>query len=128
VVYDKTIPAPNEDHTVQAAFKDARAALALGLRRRVVISGPKLVSSNTSSRTDYLGSQLDHTQQTVTTTNTAGPATVHTGPDQGQCCTVPDGTVNHNTNTNIETFIKQLYQTTNTASQHYELLGIVAGV
>ena len=126
LVFQQTVPTSIGSPGGQGAV--AQAASALQAAGAGSIPGPALVASATSAHTDFLGNQVNHIDQTVTTTQTFGPATILIGDDQSQTFFVAAGTENFNTNTHYETFVDQRYQRTNTLSQTYQLDATVAAL
>jgi hypothetical protein len=119
IVYDQTFPLPFSDPAVQQAVLDAKAALVAAAAPQVItIVGPTLLSSTVMKT----GEQVTGAQQSVTTTTTFGPATILIGEDQSQTFFVAAGTMNINTNTHTETFVNDLFLTT----QAYGLLAVDA--
>lgn len=116
IVYDQTFVLPLSDPTVQAAVAAANAAITAALSpQSATITGPTFLNSLTA----YLGQEVDHTEQSVTTTAAFGPTSILIGDEQSQTFFVAAGTVNYNTNTHTQTFMNDLYRTTDS----YELLG-----
>jgi uncharacterized protein with beta-barrel porin domain len=96
LLYDQTFPDPFSDPAVQAGVAAARLAITTAGGPGVVIVGPTLISttSSTVSNTTSVYT-LDHIGTTVTVTTTIGPATLATG-DRTSCsaaiATLPSST------------------------------------
>ena len=132
ILADFSFDKPFADPIVQAAINTVKNNLsALAAPDPLSFTGPSLLSSMNSlfgSSTDFLGNQINHDEQTVTTTASLGPGTILIGDDQSQTFFVQAGTTNYNTNTHTESFFDQVYQTTNTfkLKEHYEIVGNTA--
>ena len=124
-VYDQTISGAPASQAVQDAQAAARTPLGRPGGDLPSITGPALVESNRtleeSSTTET--TEFNRFEETVTVTESIGPATIFIGDDQSVSCFIPAGTTNINDNTHVETFEDVTSTTTNTYlnSAHYEL-------
>lgn len=119
-LFDQTFTSASASAAVQSAIATATAAVSAQCGD---VSTAALDSSSTSSATAYLGDEVDHTEQSVTTTQALGPTSILIGDEQSQTFFVAAGTVNYNTNTHTQTFMNQLYQTTVTTTETWIVKG-----
>ena len=120
---------PFGDPVIQNAIDQAKAILnAAAAPNSLSFSGPLLLSSLETlegSATNFIQNLLNHTETSVTTSTSFGPATILIGEEQSQTFFVAAGTLNVNTNTHTENFLDKFFQNTDTylLNEHYDLIG-----
>lgn len=122
-VFDQTTPHSPSSTEVSSLFDQAGAAVNAALQDTSILpgrcatltqGGPELIASSQS-----VSESLNHTETSVTTQTTIGPATILIGEEQSQTFFVAAGTININVNTHTESFIDR----TTTNSNTYQVTG-----
>ena len=126
VLFDRTVAGRLGEAGPQASLGDGRQALITAAGPGVLILGPKLVASDSSTT----GPRLVGTQTATSTTVTvepavSGPATIQIGPNRGTPFSFSRGTGVINTNINTLTITTSTFQATTTFSETYALSGQV---
>jgi hypothetical protein len=123
VVYNNVFSSPASSNEVQAAFDEARAAiradLSIASRGQIHWEGPTLIQSNSTQYTDTAPPvETSRTStQTISTTETIGPATILIGDNQSQTFFVAAGSVNYNTNVHTHHEVTTTTTVTTTTNQ-----------
>jgi hypothetical protein len=120
IIHDETVTGAPTSPAVAAALERARAALTARGIAPSAINGPATVSSSRDVLSTQVTSVLDHTETSVTSTTTFGPATILIGPNQSQTFFAA-GSTNVNVNTHTEYFYNDIVTQTVVNNAHLQL-------